>query len=76
MTADFKPLLRRHLPLYVTSDERRSFYSAARGCLLRAVVTENLTPSDAVRNRLALEEAIRVVDAEIPVQTPFPEPLP
>jgi len=66
MTADFKPLLRRYLVAYKTRAERKVFYDRARTRLANAIASEGLSLADATRARLRLEDAIRVVDAEIP----------
>lgn len=69
MSADFKPLLRRGLGMLSTRDERTELYARLRKALperLRAL-DPRPSESDITRERLALEEAIRVVDAEIPV---------
>jgi hypothetical protein len=82
--ADYYPLISRAVAGLDknTGEARRAVYERARGALLAQLrgVTPALNESDITRERLALEEAIRKVEAESARQfvdtsrTPQPPP--
>src|SRR5438132_14148242 len=79
--ADYHPLIARAVAGLErnTGDARRALYERARAALVAQLrsVTPALTESDVTRERLALEEAVRKVEAESVRQArlePRPEP--
>src|SRR5215468_2250386 len=81
--ADYYPLIARAVAGLEknTGDGRRALYERARTALLAQLrgVTPALSESDITRERLALEEAVRKVEAESARQTwvePRQEPPP
>ena len=86
--ADYEPLIARAIAGLEqnTGENRRVLYERARGALLNQLrgVDPPLEEGDITRERLALEEAIRKVEAEvaakeeaeIPAAEPTPEPPP
>src|SRR5574341_810238 len=76
--ADYYPLISRAVAGLEknTGDARRALYERARTALVAQLrsVTPALNESDVTRERLALEEAIRKVEAESARQTRF-EPM-
>src|SRR5215475_6605201 len=77
--ADYYPLIARAVAGLErnTGDARRALYERARSALVAQLrgVTPALSESDVTRERLALEEAIRKVEAESARQT-LSEPAP
>jgi len=77
--ADYHPLIARAVAGLErnTGDARRALYERARSALVAQLrgVTPALSESDVTRERLALEEAIRKVEAESARQT-LAEPTP
>src|SRR5262245_13969445 len=77
--ADYYPLIARAVAGLErnTGDGRRALYERARSALVAQLrgVTPSLSESDVTRERLALEEAIRKVEAESARQT-LAEPTP
>ena len=77
--ADYHPLIARAVAGLErnTGDARRALYERARTALVAQLrgVTPALSESDVTRERLALEEAIRKVEAESARQT-LAEPSP
>src|SRR5437016_6458225 len=77
--ADYHPLIARAVAGLErnTGDARRALYERARTALVAQLrgVTPALSESDVTRERLALEEAIRKVEAESARQT-LSEPAP
>src|SRR4051812_11041393 len=77
--ADYHPLIARAVAGLErnTGDARRALYERARTALVAQLrgVTPALSESDVTRERLALEEAIRKVEAESARQT-LAEPAP
>ena len=71
--ADYHPLIARAVAGLErnTGDARRALYERARTALVAQLrgVTPALSESDVTRERLALEEAIRKVEAESARQT-------
>src|SRR5215467_5021883 len=71
--ADYYPLIARAVAGLEknTGDARRALYERARTALVAQLrgVTPSLSESDVTRERLALEEAIRKVEAESARQT-------
>ncbi|MEA2993095.1 MAG: hypothetical protein QOD40_2015 [Alphaproteobacteria bacterium] len=82
--ADYYPLIARAVAGLdkSTGEARRALYDRARAALVTQLrsVTPSLSESDITRERLALEDSIRKVEAEAArqprVETPRPDPAP
>ena len=76
--ADYEPLIARAVAGLEqnTGENRRVLYERARGALLKQLrgVDPPLEEGDITRERLALEEAIRKVEAEVAAQEPMEQP--
>ncbi|MEJ2623701.1 MAG: hypothetical protein P8Z80_03925 [Pseudolabrys sp.] len=78
--ADYEPLIARAIAGLEqnTGENRRVLYGRARGALLKQLrgVDPPLEEGDITRERLALEEAIRKIEAEVAAQEPAAAPAP
>jgi hypothetical protein len=78
--ADYLPLISRAVGglEHNTGENRRALYERARTALVNQLrsVEPALEEADITRERLALEDAIRRVEAEAAAQAPAPEPEP
>jgi len=79
--ADYYPLIARAvagLDPHAPSESRRALYERARTALISQLrsVQPALSEADITRERLALEDAVRRVEAEFARRAPVPEPRP